>query len=264
MIFGGYTPVNSEVEAAVTVCQASKTLIFVPSNLTSDLTTPGLFYTIQAAKQTYGRCFLYTTSYAAAQLAIAAYAGRAMSVDFTGSNTTITMHLKGLINVLPDPGITQTILNTCMTVGADVYTNIAGIPKVFCTGGNDYYDNVYNITWLVFALQVAGFNALATTPTKIPQTEPGMAVLRAAYIDVLQQATVNGFIGPGAWNSPELFGSPTDLRRNILNQGYYIYNQPVNQQSQTQRAARQAPLIQIAIKYQGAIQSTSVIVNVNV
>ena len=262
-LYAGYAPNNAEVLAAATVCQAQKTLLFVSTYLTSDLTSGGLVFQIQAAKETYARCILYTVSATAARLTAAAYAGRAMSVDFSGSNTTATMHMKDLATITPDPGITQSILNSCLTAGADVYTYFGGLGKVFSTGGNDFWDNVYNLNWLVFALQVAGFNALATTPTKIPQTEPGMAVLRGAYIGVLQEAVVNGFVGPGAWNSPELFGNPADLKRNVLDFGFYVYSQPVNQQSQANRAARKAPLIQMAIKYQGAIHSTSVIVNIN-
>ena len=137
------------------------------------------------------------------------------------------------------------------------------VGKVFSSGGNDYFDNVYNLDWFVFSIQVAGFNALATTSTKLPQTEPGMALLKGAYIAVLEQAKSNGFVAPGTWNSAELFGSPADLRRNILNQGYYIYSQPVNQQTQATRVLRQAPLVRIAVKFAGAIQSSQVLVSIN-
>jgi hypothetical protein len=91
-----------------------------------------------------------------------------------------------------------------------------------------------------------------------------MAVLRDAYIGVLKEAVLNGYVAPGVWNSPELFGVPADLRRNIGDSGYYLYSLPVSQQSQSDRAARKAPLIQIAIKLAGAIHSSSVVVSINV
>lgn len=263
ILWAGYAPNDAEVLAASTAVQALKRMMFASSYLIASLNPGGLFDTIQAASETYTRCLLYTLSDALhARLMAAAYAGRAMSVDFSGSATTISMHMKDLVGVLPDPGITQTVLNLCKTVGADVYASIAGLPKVFCTGGNAFYDQVYNVTWLVFALQVAGFNAIATTSTKLPQTEPGMAVLRGAYLRILQQSVRNGYCAPGAWNSPELFGDPVALVRNVLQIGFYLFSAPVNQQSQTDRAARKAPLIQIALKEAGAIQSSSVIVNI--
>jgi hypothetical protein len=80
---------------------------------------------------------------------------------------------------------------------------------------------------------------------------------------VLAQAVANGFVAPGTWNSPELFGNPASLVRNVAQLGYYIYSAPVNAQTQAAREAREAPLIQIAIKYAGAVHSSSVIVYVN-
>jgi hypothetical protein len=50
----------------------------------------------------------------------------------------------------------------------------------------------------------------------LPQTEPGMSVLKGAYRRVCEQALANGFISPGTWNSAETFGDPETLQRNIL------------------------------------------------
>lgn len=262
-LWAGYAPGSAEIIAAAQTCQSLKKLLFVSSYLTNDLESGGLFKTISDSRLTYARMFLYTIGAAAARIAAAAYAGRLMSTDFEGSNTCQTMQMKDLIGVDVDTGISQTIANACETVGADFYASIAGLPKVFSTGGNDYSDNVYNLMWLAFALEVAGFNAIATTSTKIPQTEPGMAILKGAYTDVLTQAVRNGFIAPGSWKSADLFGNPEDLRTNIEEQGWYIYSKPVTQQSQTEREERQAPLVQIAVKYAGAIHSTDVVVFVN-
>lgn len=270
-MWAGYTPNDAEVIAASTAVAALQGVkLFASSYLASSLTTTtGLFWIITNATQHHTRCFLYSVGGTAvsARIAMAAYAGRALSTDFNGVNTTITMHGKTLISVDADTTITTTILNTCKTVGVDVYPSVGGgaqyLGKVFCTGGNDYYDNIYNLDWIVSALQVAGFNALVQTNTKLPQTEVGMGTLKGAYLGVLAQSVTNGFVAPGVWNSPELFGNPSDLKRSVLNVGYYIYSQPVNQQAQAARAARQAPLVQIAIKYAGAIQSSNVVVSVN-
>lgn len=270
-MWAGYTPNDAEVLAASTAVQSIQGVkLFASSYLASSLTTTtGLFWKITDAEERHTRCFLYIVGGSAleARLAMAAYAGRALSTNFDGVNTTITMHGKTLIGVTSDTSITSTILANCKTVGVDVYPSVGGgaqyLGKVFCTAGNDYFDNVYNLDWLVSAIQVAGFNALTQTSTKLPQTEVGMGQLKAAYNTVLGQAVTNGFVAPGVWNSPELFGNPNDLRRCVLNTGYYMYSQPVNQQSQVSREARQAPLVQIAIKFAGAVQSSAVVVSVN-
>lgn len=263
VLYGGYAPLDAELTAAATALQAAKTMLFVTQDQTTVLNGGGLFDVIKSASEIYARCLLYTESPQAARLFGAAYASRAMSVDFNGSLTALTMNLKDLVGITPDAGINQTIYSLCETIGADVYTYIGPLPKVTSNGGNTYFDQVYGTLWLTYAMQVAIFNALATTFTKIPQTEPGMDVLRNAALDVLKLAVVNGFAAPGSWNSPTTFGNPTTLRTNVLERGYYVYSMPITQQSQTQRAARIAPLLQIALKLAGAFHHASVIVYLN-
>ena len=158
----------------------------------------------------------------------------------------------------------KTYLNDALLAGADSYPSLQGVPAVFTSGANGgFYDSVYNLQWFVGALQVAGFNYLAQSSTKIPQTENGMDGLKGAYRAICEQAITNGYVAPGTWNSPTTFGNQADLIANITQKGYYIYSQPIALQSQTSRVARQAPLCQIAIKEAGAIQSSSVIIYVN-
>lgn len=269
-LWAGYSPDNTEILNAGAACETLRVKLFASSYLTSTLTaSTGLFWNVQNQALRHTRCLLYVSggSLLAARIMAAAYAGRALSTNFNGVNTTSTMHGKSLVGITADTGITETILNTCKTIGVDTYPLVGGgaqyLGKVFSTGGNEYFDNVYNLDWLVFALQVAGFNALTQVGTKIPQTETGMASLKNAYLLTLQQGVTNGFIAPGVWNSPELFGNPVALKRSILNTGYYMYSQPINQQSQAARESRQAPLVQIAVKYAGAIQSSNVLVSIN-
>lgn len=263
MLFGGYQPIDAEMTAAAAVFQAAGILLFLPSNDTAELTAGHAFFQVQAAGQSYARCLLYTVNAQLARLFAAAYASLGMATNWAGSNTASTQQMKNLANVLPDPGITQTVLALCQTIGADVYANFGPLPKIFSTGGNTFFDQVWGTIWLVSALTVAGFNSIAQTFTKIPQTEAGVALLRNAYIKVLEAGVVNGFLAPGAWNSPQLFGNPDTLIASIANFGYYVYSQPVSQQLQTDRVARKAPLIQIACKLAGAVHSSSVIVFIN-
>jgi hypothetical protein len=157
----------------------------------------------------------------------------------------------------------QTQLNACQAAGVDVYPSIAGIACLYTSGENDFFDQVYNEFWFKFALQVAGFNYLAGTNGKIPQTEIGMEGLKNEYRKICEQAVSNGFVGPGSWNSPDVFGDPAALIRNITDIGYYVWSLPVVDQNQNDRENRIAPLVQIAIKSQGAIHKSNVIVNVN-
>ena len=263
-LYAGYAPSTAEILLSAAQAQSQRSMLFASSYLTSDLVSPsGLFYQVTAGSLTQTRNFLYTVSALAARIAAAAYAARLMSTDFAASNSTATMQMKDLVGVQPDPGITQAVLTSCATVGVDCYANIAGLPKCFSAGANDFSDNIYNQNWFVFALEVALFNTLATTAGKIPQTEPGMAVLRDAAHGICQQGVNNGFIAPGTWNSSQTIGKPAVMTRNIEDVGYYVYSSPVAAQAQADRAARKAPPLQVAIKYAGAVHSVNCIVYVN-
>ena len=89
-----------------------------------------------------------------------------------------------------------------------------------------------------------------------------MNTIKSSISQVLNQAVANGFLAPGTWTGA-LFGNPASLATNIKQYGYYVYSQPVSQQLQSQRNQRIAPLVQIAVKYAGAIQSVNGIIYIN-
>lgn len=261
-IFSNLEMEDAVVKSAATAIQAKKKIWVHHFASTEDLEpTTGICSQIKDASETKTRCLFYSPNPAAANLMKASYVGRAFSVNFSGSSTTQTMQLKALAGVTPDSAITSTIYNKAKVAGVDLYGDVSSLPITVSFGANDFFDNVYNSQWLQFALEVAGFNHLKQTNTKVPQTEGGMDGLKAAYGKVLAQAVNNRMLGTGLqWNSSETFGDPDDLRRNITDVGYYQYSLPIAQQSQTEREAREAPLVQMALKLAGAIHSSSVIV----
>ena len=264
----GFVPVitNLEMEddvidATADAIQAQDRMFLHHGSSTADIA--GIGTTIQQAGNTKTRYLLYTSSPQDANLFKAAYAGRAFSVNFNGTNTSQTMNLKQLATITPDNGITQTLYGQADTAGVDLYVSYDGVPSVFSTGGNDFFDNPYNDLALKFALETAGFNHLRQTNTKVPQTEAGMDGLKAAYANVLVRFVRVGAIAAGSWTSSERFGDPEVFDENILDNGYYVYSIPVTQQTAPEREAREAPLVQIAVKRAGAIHTSDVIVLVN-
>ncbi len=261
---------QTDLLAAAAVVQALNVISLWVSYNQADIAPGGMIDMLRSGSFTQARGLYYGTNAAttilqalAACQYMAAYAGLGLSTNFNGNNTTQTMHLKALATIQPDPTMTQSILTVALAAGADTYVSIQGLPKVFCSGLNSFYDQIYNLCWFVGALNVAGFNYLAQSSTKIPQTEPGMDGLKTAYRQVCEQAVTNQYAAPGTWTSSTTFGVQQDFLNNILQRGYYIYSVPVALQSAAARAARQAPLVQIALKQAGALHSSSVIVNVN-
>lgn len=218
---------------------------------------------IQQAALNKTRLNSYAMGKTEAKVEIATYATVAQSVNYNGTATANTMNLKTLTGVLPDKYLNSTFLNAAKTYGVDIYGNLGGLSVVISNNNNGYTDDIVNQLWLKKKLEVNGFNYLRQTNTKIPQTEQGMTGLKNAYGQVCEMGVNNGVIGVGLeWNSAIPFGDPEDFKRNIREHGYYIYSIPISQQSQTDREARKAPLVQIAIKFAGAIHSSDVLVNI--
>ena len=239
----------------------SRDLIWVaPFSSTEDIA--GAITTIKSATQRQTRCVLYTEGVEEAQLMAAAYAGRAFSTNFSGASTSQTMQLKTLVNVTPDSGITQTDYTNAIAAGADMYVSFEGDSGVACGKGNGYFDVVYENLALKYASQAALYNVIKTAGTKIPQTETGMAALRNAQGNVCLQFVRNGVLAPGKWNSPSTFGDPETFKKNIEDNGWYIYSTPIALQPQSEREQRIAPLIQCACKRSGAIHEADLIIMV--
>lgn len=207
---------------------------------------------ISTAGNTHTRC-LYYSDPAAGFLFSAAYMGRAFSVNFSGTGTVQDMHLKALATILPDRTINGSKLTDIRNAGCDCYVDFGGLSRVFGSLKNGSFDQIYNVLALKFQLQASVFNLLATTFTKIPQTEAGMESIKSVIVGVMEQFTRNGYMAAGAWSSNQTFGDPVTFRRNIEENGYYIYSLPVAQQAQAERDQRIAPLIQIAVKEAGSI-----------
>lgn len=197
------------------------------------------------------------------KVALATYASMAQSTNFNGSDTAITMNLKELAGIAPDTNLNQTYWNMARTNGVDIYGSVAGVSVVYSFSNGNYVDDAVNALWLKKALEVAGFNYLRQTNTKIPQTEAGMAGLKNAYSHVCEQGVRNGVIGAGLeWNNSIPFGDPETFKENIRKNGFYVYSLPIAQQNQAEREQRIAPVVQIAVKFAGAIHSSDVIVTI--
>ena len=249
---------DSAVATTSTYVNSNDLIWIAPFSSVNDIA--GAITTIKSAGQKQTRCFLYTEGVQEAQLAAAAYAGRAFSTNFSGSFTSQTMQLKTLVNVTPDQGINQTAYTNALNAGADMYVSFEGDSGVACGKGNGYFDVVYENLALKYAAQAALYNVLKTTGTKIPQTETGMSSLRDAVGQVCLQFVRNGVLAPGKWNSPQSFGDPETFKQNIQDNGWYIYSTPIALQSQSERESRVAPLIQCACKRSGAIHEADLLI----
>jgi len=227
------------------------------TNLEVDVTNP--VWTIKLANQT--NCRMLYSKVGDRKLATA-YMARMHTVNFAGVNTAITMNLKELRSVVAED-YTQTEITKAKTVGLDLYTTFKNVSKLLTSGANDFTDNVYNLLAFIDAVQTDAFNLLATTSTKIPQTNAGVNQLVDAVEKSCQGFVTSGVFAPGTWTSSDRFGDQEVFDANIEGRGFYVLAGTLADQSQDDRQARKAPVIQTAVKNAGAIHSADIIIFFN-
>lgn len=195
--------------------------------------------------------------------AIASLFGRMFSVNFNANRSTITLMYK------QEPGVSAEDLTTAQASTLQdkrcnvfvQYVNDTNILQYGVMSGPAYIDEIHGLDWLQNAIETECYNLMYTSATKIPQTDSGVNQFVTKISQVCDSAVNNGLVAPGIWTSDAVFGQ---LETNqYLKAGYYIYAQPLALQSQSDREARIAPPIQVAIKLAGAIQEIDVIVDVN-
>jgi hypothetical protein len=192
---------------------------------------------------------------------ISAFA-RILTVDYNGSNTTITLKFK------QEPGVAPETLNVSQVTALEAkncnvfvsYNNGTNILEQGVMGSGDFADTVFGTDWLAVTVQTALYNLLYSSTTKIPQTDQGVQILTTQCDAICAQAVTNGLLAPGQWNNA---GFGTLQQGDFLAKGYYIYAPKVSSQLQSDRVARIASPIQIAAKLAGAIHSASVAITVN-
>lgn len=191
--------------------------------------------------------------------AICSYLARILTTEWRGTNTMITLMYK------QEPGVNTEFLSSYQADAlqdkyCNVYAGVANGAQMIQYGtsvSGQYTDTIIGADALALDIQTALFNTMYTTNTKIPQTDFGMGILLNAVTAVCAQYVSNGYLGPGRWNAPG-FGNIT--QGDLLPLGFYVYAPSIALQSAEDRAARRAPLIQVAARCASAIHEVGVMV----
>ncbi|EAA7701992.1 DUF3383 domain-containing protein [Salmonella enterica subsp. enterica serovar Cerro] len=247
------------VSSAIESATVSRILAITSSeaDILSSAVETDLATKLKAAK--YSRTYIQYSS-TSPYAALSAF-GRAFTVNFTGSNTTITLKFKQL------PGITYETIGTSQANALEAkncnvyvyYENDTAILEqgVMCNG--DFFDERHGLDWLQNAVQTADYNTLYTSTTKIPQTDAGTTTRIANIEKVLDVADKSGLFAPGIWTGGPMGQLGTG---DTLTKGYYTWADTVDNQLQTDREARKGVPIQVAAKLTGAVHYGDVAITV--
>ena len=251
------TVVDADLIAAAAYIQAaSKPHLFgfttneasaLVANLSTDIGS-----VLKAAGYTRTFAQWSNTAYAAASMF-----GRILTTNLQANNTMITLAYKNEPGITPD-GLTDANANVLDTKRynyfAQFQNNTAIIVNGWCCATN-FIDEIFGADAFANDLQTTAWNALYTTPTKVPQTDAGNQIIANALAGSCNRYVNNGFIAPGTWNSA---GFGQLVTGQYLPKGWYIFTPPIASQPENIRGQRISVPFQIAAKLAGAIQSVDI------
>lgn len=252
---------DSIVEAAglIEAASPSRMICFTTQNSTEIDSTASSTLGSRLKGLGYNRTILVYSS--DSPVAAASVFGRMATINFEGSNTTLTLKFKQL------PGVTAENLRSSQAEALKshnvnafcAYQNDTSILQEGITSGGWFIDETHGLDWLQNRVETDLWNLLYTSK-KVGQDESGATAIVSCVNKSLEQGVTNGLIAPGVWNG-DAFGALES--GDTLSTGYYVYIQPFDEQSQSDREARKAPPIQIAVKLKGAVHFINVTITVN-
>ena len=224
--------------------------------------TPGDTTDIAYQLQQLGYNFTCVQYSSSNPYAVVSLLARILTTNFAGNNTTITLMYKQEPGIVPE-NLTTTQVNALEAKNCNVfvaYNNNTAIIEPGVSSSGNFIDTVIGAAVMAIEIQTALYNALYTSPNKIPQTDAGTAILTNSAAAICAQFVANGFLAPGTWTS-QGFGALVTGQN--VPKGYYIYAPPVSSQSQAQRTSRVSVPIQIGAKLAGAIHVVNLAITVN-
>lgn len=140
------------------------------------------------------------SSYApiAGSYAGASVAGRAFTVNFEGTNTTITLMYKKLPTI-PVARITSNQNKNLNAINCNVFLDVGG-NSFFAESkmaDGSYFDTKHGLDWLQNRIETDVFNLMYQSPTKVPYTDTGVSMIIQKVERGLRQGVTNGLIAPG-------------------------------------------------------------------
>jgi hypothetical protein len=194
--------------------------------------------------------------------AVCSLLARILTTRWSGGNTAITLMWKQQPTILPEiltSSEADVLMRNNCNVLAEYQNGVSLIQYGICAGGQ-FIDTVIGADALSLDIQTEVFNTMYSNTSKIPQTNGGMTKLCAAAEAACIRFIDNGYLAAGVWNTSGFGGLDTG---EWLAKGFYVYAARIETQSAADRAARRAPLLQVAAKAAGAIHTADVLITVN-
>lgn len=173
----------------------------------------------------------------------ASVAGRAFTVNFEGTNTTITLMYKKLPSISTE-NLTPSEYAALTEKNCNVFLDVGG-NSMYATStmsNGNWFDTVHGTDWMQNHMETGVFNLVYQT-AKIPYTDTGVGMIVQRMEGTFRQALRNGLIAPGTTADGE-----------YLPQGFKIETIPVAEIDASDKGGRIYKGITFKCVGSGAIQ----------
>ena len=160
--------------------------------------------------------------------------------------------------------LTQTQVEAIEALGGNVYVTRGYTHTLLEKGSTPSgyrFDEVLYLDMIAEDLQNAAVSLLADNPDKLPQTDDASAQFMNAFSSVLIGYTNRGILATAKWRGA---GAGRISAGDYIENGFALWADSYDNQSEADRAAHKAVPIQCALTLAGSLESVVITVNVRV
>lgn len=201
--------------------------------------------------------------YCAAPSDCAAVMGTAMGLERSHKGSAFALCYKTVQGIQPS-ALIQSEVESLKALGCNVYV-ARGYTHLLLENGSvsngQRYDEVLYMDKIAEDLQNAAVTLLAENPDRLPQTDDSTARFINRFSSILMGYTDRGVLASGVWRGSGVGPVRTG---EIVENGFLLWADSYDNQSDADRAAHKAVPVQCALTLAGSIESIVITVNVQV
>ena len=191
----------------------------------------------------------------------AALMGTAMGLQYTHRDSAFALCYRTITAVQPS-NLTQDEVESIQDLNGNVYVTRGYTHHVFEKGtmasGIRFDDQLY-LDLIADELQNEAVNMIAGSETKLPQTDDTTTQFMNRFSAILMRFAQRQILATGVWRGNAVGPLETG---DILENGFAMWADSYDTQSDADRAARKAMPINVALNMAGAVESIVISVNV--
>ena len=203
------------------------------------------------------------TVYGADAYAAAAVMGTAMGLSQANPEGAFSLCYRQVPGMLP-VDLTESGILRLKAAGCNVYVTRGRSRKLLEQGNmvsGRRFDEVLALDRIAADLQEAAVQLMTESPGKLPQKDATSAVFINRFTAVLAGYAAAGTLAPGVWRGADV-GSLS--RGDVLENGYALWADSYDSQSDADRAAHKAMPIHVALCPSGSVETMEILVDVSV